>query len=104
MFKRINKLSIFSAMVIVALCAMSFNVFAQEATTELEAIQDYASIVWLSICCGLVLFMQAGFLLVEGGVVRSKNAINVVLKNFTDVGIGTVGFWLIGYGLSLIHI
>ena len=99
MFKRINKLSIFSAMVIVALCAMSFNVFAQEATTELEAIQDYASIVWLSICCGLVLFMQAGFLLVEGGVVRSKNAINVVLKNFTDVGIGTVGFWLIGYGL-----
>ena len=54
---------------------------------------------WLALCCAMVLFMQAGFLLVEGGMVRSKNAINVILKNFTDVGLGTVGFWVIGYGL-----
>jgi len=47
----------------------------------------------------MILLMQAGFLLVEGGMVRSKNAINVILKNFTDVGLGTVGFWLFGFGL-----
>lgn len=55
--------------------------------------------VWIAICCAMVLLMQAGFLLVEGGMVRSKNAINVILKNFTDVGLGTVGFWFVGYGL-----
>jgi len=55
--------------------------------------------VWLAICCAMVLFMQAGFLMLEGGMVRSKNAINVILKNFTDIGLGSIGFWVIGVGL-----
>ena len=57
------------------------------------------SAVWIGICCALVLLMQVGFLLLEGGMVRSKNAINVILKNFTDIGLGSMGFWLIGFGL-----
>jgi len=36
--------------------------------------------VWISICTILVLFMQCGFLMLEGGMVRSKNAINVILR------------------------
>jgi len=55
--------------------------------------------VWIAVCVALVLLMQAGFLLLEGGMVRSKNAINVMLKNFTDIGLGTMGFWILGYGL-----
>lgn len=55
--------------------------------------------LWIGICCALVLLMQAGFLMIEGGLVRSKNAVNVILKNFTDIGLGTLGFWLIGFGL-----
>ncbi len=38
-------------------------------------------------------------MLVEGGSVRSKNSINVILKNFVDAGLGTLGFWIIGFGL-----
>jgi len=55
--------------------------------------------VWIAVCCALVLLMQAGFLMIEGGLVRSKNAVNVILKNFTDIGLGTMGFWLVGFGL-----
>ncbi len=65
------------------------------SSTELEVLRS----IWLGICCGLVLIMQVGFLLVEGGLVRSKNAVNVILKNFTDIGLGTIGYWLIGFGL-----
>ena len=55
--------------------------------------------LWIGICIILVLFMQAGFLMLEGGMVRSKNTINVVLKNFSDIGLGTLGFWIFGYGI-----
>ena len=54
--------------------------------------------IWIAICCTLVFFMQAGFLMLEGGMVRSKNTINVILKNFTDAGLGGLGYWLIGFG------
>jgi len=72
---------------------------AQESQAEPVDTLQVLSYLWIAICCAMVLFMQAGFLLVEGGMVRSKNAINVILKNFTDVGLGTVGYWLFGFGL-----
>ena len=56
-----------------------------------------AHTVWIGTCAILVLFMQAGFLMLEGGMVRTKNTINVILKNFTDIGLGTVGYWLFGF-------
>ena len=71
------------------------------AKSTIELTNSTLTFIWIAVCCALVLFMQAGFLMVEGGMVRSKNAINVVLKNFTDVGLGTVGFWLFGYGLNV---
>lgn len=72
---------------------------AQESTAEPVDTLQVLSYLWIAICCAMVLIMQAGFLLVEGGMVRSKNAINVILKNFTDIGLGTVGYWLFGFGL-----
>ncbi len=72
---------------------------AQETSSQAPEALQVLSYLWLAICCAIVLFMQAGFLLVEGGMVRSKNAINVILKNFTDVGLGTLGYWVFGFGL-----
>ncbi|HET9221446.1 MAG TPA: ammonium transporter, partial [Roseiflexaceae bacterium] len=43
--------------------------------------------------------MQAGFLCVESGLTRSKNHINVAMKNLTDFGISTLLFWTCGYAL-----
>ena len=68
---------------------------AAEGAVSLETLD----LIWIAVCTILVLFMQCGFLMLEGGMVRSKNAINVILKNFTDIGLGSIGFWAFGFGL-----
>ncbi|EMJ98520.1 MULTISPECIES: ammonium transporter [unclassified Leptospira] len=55
-------------------------------------------ILWVIFASALVFFMQAGFLLLESGLVRSKNSINVAIKNLLDYVFGTICFFLIGYG------
>lgn len=55
--------------------------------------------VWIAVSIALIFFMQAGFALLECGSSRAKNAINVIMKNYTDICIGSIAFWAIGYGL-----
>jgi Amt family ammonium transporter len=42
--------------------------------------------------------MQAGFAMVETGFTRAKNAGNIIMKNMIDLSIGTVAFWIVGFG------
>jgi ammonium transporter len=56
-------------------------------------------IFWVLICAGLVFLMQAGFTCLESGLTRSKNSINVAIKNITDFGISTILFWTLGFAL-----
>jgi ammonium transporter len=56
-------------------------------------------IVWLLVAAALVLFMQAGFTALESGLVRSKNSINVAVKNFANFLVAASLFWLFGFGL-----
>lgn len=53
----------------------------------------------LMLCAVLVLFMQSGFALVETGLNASKNAVNIMFKNFADMCIGVLLYFVIGYGL-----
>ncbi|MDR2184689.1 MAG: ammonium transporter [Treponema sp.] len=55
--------------------------------------------VWIIAGSALVFMMQAGFAMVESGLTRSKNSINVAIKNLTDYGISTMVFWIAGFGL-----
>lgn len=55
--------------------------------------------LWVLITGVFVFFMQAGFALVEAGFTRSKNTTNILFKNLMDFSIGTIVFWLIGYGI-----
>ncbi|MEM7479717.1 MAG: ammonium transporter [Acidobacteriota bacterium] len=55
--------------------------------------------VWLMTATTLIFFMQLGFAFLEGGSVRSKNTVNVVMKNFVDMCFGALFFWFVGYGL-----
>lgn len=57
------------------------------------------SVAWLLICAGLVFVMQPGFMCLESGLTRSKNNINVALKNLVDFGVSIALFWLVGYGV-----
>lgn len=63
------------------------------------ATNEVLDIFWLTLCCVLVLLMQAGFLCLESGVTRSKNAINVAMKNAADFVVAVFLFWLVGFGL-----
>jgi Amt family ammonium transporter len=55
--------------------------------------------VWILLAAFLVFFMQPGFAMVETGFTRSKNAVNILMKNLVDVCIGCVLFFLVGFGL-----
>ncbi|MDZ4797264.1 MAG: hypothetical protein SGI92_03805 [Bryobacteraceae bacterium] len=47
----------------------------------------------------LLLFLQAGFALSEAGLSRAKNAANIMLRGFANIGIGGLLFWAAGFGL-----
>ncbi|MBX2880449.1 MAG: EAL domain-containing protein [Granulosicoccus sp.] len=59
--------------------------------------------VWLFLATILVLSMQAGFLLLEAGRVRSKNTISVAQKNISDLTVSWAAFFLVGYWLMYGH-
>ncbi len=56
-------------------------------------------IAWVVISAGLVFLMQAGFLCLETGLTRSKNSINVAIKNIADFAVSAFLFWLFGFAL-----
>ncbi len=58
-----------------------------------------ADTVWVLITAFLVFFMNAGFALVESGLCRSKNAVNILSKNVIVFCVTVVFFWLVGFGI-----
>jgi ammonium transporter, Amt family len=56
------------------------------------------NMLWVVIGAVLVIFMQAGFALVETGFCRAKHAAHVVSSNFAVFGLGFVAFFIVGYG------
>lgn len=55
--------------------------------------------MWVLIAAALVYFMQAGFAMVEAGLTRAKNAGNIIMKNLMDFALGSIVFWIIGFGI-----
>lgn len=74
------------------------SVLPATATAQ-ELSSDSINMVWLATASALVFLMQAGFALLESGMSRTKNALNVVMKNYMDVCLGSLVFWALGYGL-----
>jgi Amt family ammonium transporter len=78
--------------------------FAQDAAessgfSAAEMLQNNINIVWTCVAAFLVFFMQAGFAMVESGFTRAKNTVNIMMKNLMDFSIGSVAFFLFGFGL-----
>ena len=55
--------------------------------------------IWIVIASALILLIQGGFLALETGLTRTKNSINVAMKNLVDFGVTTLIYWGIGFGL-----
>ncbi len=80
-----------------------------EAASESEAAIDYTDLKWdmgytintliMFLCAVLVLFMQAGFAMVEVGLNSQKNAVNILFKNIMDLSLGVLLYLFVGYGL-----
>ncbi|MFA5239151.1 MAG: ammonium transporter [Phycisphaerae bacterium] len=64
-----------------------------------EELQLNINIVWTCVAAFLVFFMQAGFAMVETGFTRAKNAVNILMKNLMDFSVGSLAFFLVGFGL-----
>jgi Amt family ammonium transporter len=60
-------------------------------------VQASTNLMWVLICGFLVMFMQAGFAMVEVGFCRAKHAAHVVMTNFMIYPIGMLGFWICGF-------
>ncbi|WP_370469289.1 ammonium transporter [Brasilonema sennae] len=69
---------------------------AGSTTAELKVAIDT---LWVAIAAFLVFFMNAGFCMLETGLCRQKNAVNVLAKNLVVFALATVAFWAIGFGL-----
>ena len=65
----------------------------------LDILRDHGNILWTCLAAFLVFFMQAGFALVEAGFTRAKNVCNIIMKNLMDISLGSIIFWLFGFGL-----
>ena len=56
---------------------------------------------WTLLCGFLIMFMQAGFAVVETGLTRAKNANHTMMMNFMVYGVGMAGYYLIGFALQM---
>jgi Amt family ammonium transporter len=78
---------------------------AQDAPTlestaaAIELVQRHADFLWTLIAAILVFLMQAGFSLVEAGMTRAKNAVNICMKNLMDLSMGSLAFWFVGFAI-----
>ena len=72
-----------------------------ELAKQLNDTQTALNIVWTMVAGFLVMFMQAGFALVETGLTRAKNAAHTMGMNFLVYAIGIIGFYFVGFGLQM---
>jgi ammonium transporter, Amt family len=83
---------------VVAILAITPSVgFAQD---YVPTAQDYLNNIWVFIAGVLVFFMQAGFALVEAGLTRAKNVVNIFTKNMADAIVGILAFFATGFAFA----
>lgn len=64
-----------------------------------EALELSINLVWVMLGAFLVFFMHTGFAMVEAGFTRSKNAVNILMKNFITISLGGIVYFFAGYAI-----
>lgn len=70
----------------IVFCSGFYDIVVEDAT-------------WVLITPLIIFTMQTGFALVESGVVRTKNEVNIMMKNVVDVCFGGLSYYIFGFGL-----
>ena len=68
-------------------------------TEQAAGVKVAVDTVWVLVAAFLVIFMNAGFAMVEAGFCRQKNAVNILSKNLIVFAISTISFWIFGFAL-----
>jgi Amt family ammonium transporter len=79
-------------------------VMAQDEGPTAADVQTALNTIWVLIAAILVIFMNAGFAMLETGFCRQKNAVNVLSKNLIVFALSTISFWAIGFSLMFANI
>ncbi|MGJ9458797.1 ammonium transporter [Oceanobacillus sp. CF4.6] len=69
------------------------------AAPTVESLELSINMVWVMLGAVLVFFMHAGFAMVESGFTRSKNTLNILMKNFITISLAALLFFIVGYGI-----
>ena len=56
----------------------------------IETVSSGLDTIWVVLTAAMILLMEGGFALLEAGFVRSKNSVNIIMKVFADITIGTL--------------
>jgi Amt family ammonium transporter len=102
-----KKLAVAGGVAFVTTVLMAGTALAQEEepvtvdslNVTVTSISQTTNLTWIVIGAALVIFMQAGFALVETGFCRAKHSAHVVATNFAVFGLGFVAFFLVGFPL-----
>lgn len=96
MRRRLLSIAIGAAVAVPVLAAPAF---AQDEVTA-DSVQVVLDNIWILIAAVLVIFMQAGFALVEAGLTRAKNVSNIMMKNLMDFSAGVLAFGATGFAIA----
>lgn len=102
---------IWKRLVVLAVATLVLGIFGTSIVIGQDEVaapsaEDFLSVsiaidtVWVMISSIIVFFMQAGFAMLEAGVIRQKGVVNALLENFVDAAVTAICWWLIGFGLA----
>jgi ammonium transporter, Amt family len=101
-----RKLLVGAGVIAAVLAVTTAPAFAQEVEEVVEeplaaeAVQAVLDNIWVLIAAVLVIFMQAGFALVEAGLTRAKSVANIMMKNLMDFSVGVLAFAAVGFAFA----
>ena len=94
-----RRLAVVGVVASLATLALASPALAQEEISA-DAVQVTLDNIWILIAAVLVIFMQAGFALVEAGLTRAKSVANIMMKNLMDFSVGVLAFAIVGFALA----
>ncbi|HVM09475.1 MAG TPA: ammonium transporter [Acidimicrobiales bacterium] len=83
-----------------AVVALPIVPASAQAEATAADVQTNLDNVFVLLCAVLVIFMQAGFALVEAGLTRAKSVANIMMKNLMDFCGGAIAFFAFGYAIA----
>ncbi len=96
MKKKLTRMAALAAALVAVTAAPAAAQGAETSGSTLVLLDN----AFVLVCGALVVFMQAGFAMVEAGLTRAKNAAHMMLKNLMDFIVGATGFALVGYHIA----